>query len=260
MSFPGSSCETPIIFQSETRDSSDVEITNLGIDATVLTINGADGLIFRDLTLHSVNPAFRRAVDYSGGADCIEFYNNELEGYETGTSSATTYAVVYSLSGQDSAVVFRNNYIHGGSYGFYILGGGVTNSVFENNVISDVYRFGIRLSQESGAKVNDNIVYLDANTSSSGLGIQLVSCDGPIQVQRNFVDLEVGYYGISLLDCIAEVDSHGLVANNMASVGGTSAAYPYVFQDCENQDIAFNSGHTYSNDRFFYQQCRTLYR
>ena len=87
-------------------------------------------------------------------------------------------------------------------------------------------------------------IVMDA--SATARGIELSSCDGAIEITGNKVDLITGYYAYSLQSCDATPGARGLMANNMGSVGGNGSAYPFVIQNCDFQDIVFNSGHTYS--------------
>src|SRR5690606_21220849 len=75
LSFPGSSCERPVIFEPESDDSASVVLTyNSGSGANyVVQLNGADGIQFRKLSFRPTNGTYGIAVDLRSGAHCNVF-------------------------------------------------------------------------------------------------------------------------------------------------------------------------------------------
>ena len=139
--FPGSDCDRPVIFQSESGNREDVLITNLGYDAHTIVLNGADGVTFQNVRIASVNPAYRHVVSYYNGSHCNQFLNNILTGFE-GTTTASSAAVIYSETGLDTQNVFSGNLIQYGSYGFYSFGApsGVAGTILSLIHISEPTR------------------------------------------------------------------------------------------------------------------------
>lgn len=244
--FPGAGCHTPVIFQSEARDSTMVTISNLGIDNHLVTLDGADGLIFRDLTLTSVNPAFQRVIQYSNGAHCNQFLNNRIIGYQSNSSSSTD-AVIYSPTSADTANVFRNNWIRFGAYGFYLFGGSGTPSgtVIENNFLDQNYFYGIYTYLEQGIRILSNRIV--TSDYSIARGIELHTCQGPIQVMGNDIRTS-GFAGLILSGCAGTSMSSGLIANNFISAGGTGTTYGLYVSGSQHQNVVHNNLHVYGTD------------
>jgi hypothetical protein len=246
--FPGCGCDTPVVFQSESGDSTDVTITNLGYNNTTITLNGADGLIFRHLTLTSVNPAFRRVIEYFNGAHCNQFHNNRILGYE-GTSNSSSHAVIWSNTSLDTANVFRNNWIRHGAYGFYLIGSssGNANTMIENNFLDQNYDYGIYAHQESGISILQNEIAVDA-ANQNAQGVTLSECHGQINVLRNKIHAPSGYYGIHLSGCNGSAMTRGLTANNFVIAGGTNNAYSVYVNSSSYQDVVYNNLHVHTSN------------
>ena len=243
--YPGSSCNSNVVFQSESLDSSKVTITNLGIDAHTVTISGADGLTFRHLTIESVNPAYRRVIEYNGNADCNTFENNHLKGYE-GTSGSAIYAVVYSNTSADYGNLFQNNLITHGSYSLYIVGGDqvLSGTIIRNNRLDNPYAKGVGAVNEDGIIVESNVILNELTSDFQGIYLQ--NCDSLIQIRRNRVSCEAGRFGLYLNGCRSDASNRSLIANNFAAVGGSGTCYAYYFNNVQYADFVFNSGHNYT--------------
>jgi hypothetical protein len=243
--FPGSGCDKSIVFTSETGDSTDVVITNLGIDDNTVTLNGADGITFQSLTLESVNPAYRNVVHYYNGAHCNEFHNNRIIGY-SGNTYNHDHAAIWSGSGLDSAAVFSHNVIRNGSYGFYLDGSGSfrSNTKIEHNDLQGFTYKAIYAYREDGIEINQNTILAGSNSGSQGMDI--TECHGPIKILANHIHVPNGQYGIQLIHCNGATSQSGLTANNFISVGGTSSAYGLNLHWTNRQEVYHNNIHAYS--------------
>lgn len=244
--FPGCGCTTPVIFTSESGDSSSVIISNLGIDDNIVTLDSADGIIFKHLTMTSVNPSFRRVIEYFNGAHCNKFLNNHLIGYE-GTSTSSNYSVIWSNTSLDTANIFRNNLIEYGSDGMYIRGSNGTPSgtVIENNHFRNYYYYGIYAYREDALRIHNNIFQPETYTASGGLDIN--ECDGNVVITQNDFDITHGRYGIYVANGLGSTSERGLIANNFVSVGGTSTAYGIYLTNADYCDVYFNNVNVYSS-------------
>jgi parallel beta-helix repeat protein len=244
--YPGMDCNTPVVIQSESQDSSKVTISNAGIGAYVLTLNGADGLIIQHLTLEAANISFRRVVNYFGGSDCNVFRNNHLKGYES-TSTSSTYAVVYSVTGADIGNVFENNLISYGGYGFSIRGGNnqLSGTIIRNNNITSSRARGIDVYREDGIVIEGNSISNTGYTLS--YGIYMSNCDSAVQVTGNTIIGNSGRYGIYTTNCKSDASHRSLFANNFSAIGGTSTCYAFNINGSTYMDFAFNSGHNFTS-------------
>ena len=262
--FPGSGCETPVIFQSESQDSAAVTISNLGLNNYPITLNGADGLIFRYLTVETVNTSYRRTIYYHSGADCNTFSNNALHGYDV-SSYSSNWAVIYSDLGADSATVIENNTIDQGSVGIYIRGADNTLSgtVIRDNVIKDNHGVGIYAYWEDGMSVEGNTV--TNSFLSSFDAIQVSDCDSTLRIVSNYINGEAGEYGLYISGCSAASGAPSLVANNMISIGGSNRSYPLVATSSDHIEFVYNTLHAHSstgmsthNTAFYYNNSTNL--
>ena len=244
--FAGSDCNRPVIFQSESGDSSLVTITNLGINAHTIVLNGADGIHFKNMTLKSVNTSFRHVVLFSGGAHCNHFEGNTFKGFVS-TATANTSAVIRSTVGLDTANVIINNRIFDGSYSIHLTGnnGGNANTIISGNHLEPFYR-GIYNSAVQGTTVSHNVILAD--NSNAGVGVEYNSSHNLKEISYNHITVPLGQYGIALDNCDNTTTNRGRIFNNFISVGGTGIARGIYLNGCAFQDIIHNSILVYSTN------------
>jgi hypothetical protein len=244
--FPGSDCDREVIFQSESGDSSLVTITNLGINAHTIVLNGADGVTFKDMTVKSVNTSFRHVVLFSGGAHCNRFEGNTFKGFQS-TATANTSAVIRSTAGLDTANVFINNRLLDGSYSFHLTGngGGITNTLISGNHLEPYYR-GVYNSAIQGVTISYNTIIADNH--SSGQGFEIYTGHNLKELSYNRIFVPLGQYGIAIDNCDNTTTNRGRIYNNFISVGGTGIARGIYLNGCAFQDIIHNSVLVYSTN------------
>jgi hypothetical protein len=245
--FAGSYCDRPVIFQSETENADDVTITNLGINAHTVVLNGADGVEFRKLTIVSVNTAFRHAVQYSNGSHCNTFADNNLIGFQS-TATANTSAVVRSLVGQDTANVFVRNIIKYGSYGFHLTGtAGLWSGVtITDNDFQQVYYRGIYGIRQNGISIAHNNMVMSGHTAL--LGMELYESHELNEIAYNKIVIPVGNYGILIDNCDQTATTPARIYNNFVSVGGTGIARPLYITGSAFVDVYHNNLNAYSTN------------
>ncbi len=243
--FPGSDCGRPVIFQSESGNSADVTITNLGINAHTIVLDGADGVIFQNLSIESVNTSFRHVVSYFNGAHCNQFLNNTITGFES-TSTASSSAVIISASGLDTANIFHNNHIRHGSYSFYIDGaaGAYSNTQITNNHLDLPRHYGIYAEDNHGIRIHKNLITTGASTT--GRGISLSACHNGLEVSENKIYVTSGPHGIRFDNCDGTVSSKGIIVNNFVSVGGAGSAYGIYLSGSNHNQVFHNNVQIYS--------------
>ncbi len=244
--FPGSDCDRPVVFQSESGDSSLVTISNLGIDAYPIDLDGADGVQFKHLTIKSVNGSYRYVVRLSNGAHCNRFEGVTLNGYQS-TTTSTAAAVIRIEAGLDTANVFMNNRILDGSYSFYLSGddSALTHTIITGNVLEPYYR-GIDLDDFRGTSITHNHIIVDDRTSSRG--IEITNSADLIEISNNRIEVPLGQYGIYLSNCDNQPESPARIFNNFISIGGTSVARGIYLTGSAYHDIFHNSILVYSTN------------
>ena len=244
--FPGSECGRPVVFQSESGDSSQVTISNLGINAYTIVLNGADGVHFKNMTLKSVNTSFRHVVLFSNGSNCNSFEGNTIKGFQS-TSTASTSAVIRSTVGLDTANVFTDNRILEGSFSFHLTGNASANTStdIDSNHLEPYYR-GIYASAVQGMKITANTIIADGNTS--GRGMEILDCPMIEEISYNKIQVPLGQYGIFMDNCDNVTADHGRIYNNFISVGGTSVARGIYVNGSSFQDVIHNNIYVYSTN------------
>lgn len=243
--FNGSSCTTPVVFQSESGNAANVTITNLGINAHTVVFNGNDGVVFRNLTITSVNTAFRHVIQYSNGSHCNIIEDNILVGFQS-TSNANTSAVIRSLPGIDTANVFRGNIIRYGAYGFYLTGtNGIRSGVIiEQNTFDQVYYYSVYGNYQNGFKVSKNEIY--HNFNNTAFGIYMTNSHNFDEIAGNNIIMPKGENGITVVSCNNTSANRGKIYNNFISLGGTSTCRAIVVSSSGFVDILHNNINVYS--------------
>ena len=248
--FPGSSCTTPVIFESETGDSTEVVLAfNGSFNANyVIYLNGADGIEFRNLTLSNTSNSYGRVISLNNGADCNKFGNNAISTANIRSSSYNT-ALVYSPPGQsqakDSANVFQLNTFSNGSMGFYFNGPGdgigerELGTVIENNRFINPYLYGLELNHQENIQFVNNVIVTNS-TRSSIVGLLGNHIEGVSRITANKFILPLGN-GIQLVGSDGFPDQYSLIANNFISIEGTSNATGISLRDCDYVNLLFNS-------------------
>lgn len=243
--FPGSDCDREVIFQSETGNRSDVLITNLGINAYTVVLDGADGVTFQNISLESVNTAYRHVISYLNGAHCNHFINNIITGYES-TSTAATSAVIHSASGLDTLNIFSGNHLLHGSYSFYLLGS--SSALSRTSILDNImhpYYSGIYADDEYGLHFNSNHI---VTLSTNARGIYLNDCLRLLSISGNTIRIPSGQYGMHISGCDGLASSYGLISNNFVSVGGAGVARGVYMSGSEFNNVLNNNIHVYSTN------------
>lgn len=243
--FNGGGCNMPVVFQSESGNAADVTITNLGINAHTVVFNGNDGVVFRNLTITSVNTSFRHVIQYSNGSNCNLIEDNILVGFQS-TSTGNTAAVIRALPGIDTANVFRGNIIRHGAYGFYLIGTSAQHAgvIIENNTFDQVYYNSIYGNYQNGFAIRGNTMY--HNFTNNAFGINMANCPNFVEIAGNNVNMPKGQDGITLAGCNNTSTNRGKVYNNFVSLGGTSTARAINISSSSFVDVVHNNLHVYS--------------
>ncbi len=139
---PGASALAPVIFQSDTANTTTPEITRSG--STVLEFDGASWVTFDGIDVRSTSTFGGRVIYFDNMNDNITIKNCNIS-KPTYTSTSTTYSCVYDNSGTSEMandITFDNVSFSGGSYGIYAWGANTntrqTGWVVENCTFSNI--------------------------------------------------------------------------------------------------------------------------
>ena len=246
---PGAPYSYPVVFESESGDSSDVIIryTPTGsADNFVLKLDGADGLNFRNLTFETGSNFYGIVIDIRGNADHNLFENNQLNGYPN-TATQPERSIVYSQGFRDQFNVFRQNHFGGGGYGFYMTSSSANvedreqGLIIEGNVFENQRGTAIRLTGQGEPHIAGNHI----STNSFGLfyGIDLNASGGAIHIEKNHISAPNGGYGIKFNFCSGSANRPALLANNVIHIGGSTVAYGLDLRFSDFISLYYNSIH-----------------
>ncbi len=194
-----------------------------GANGQVLDFNDADWFRFENLTLMNAS-SDPRVITMENGSD-----NNIISGCHIigsqQNSTSTNDAVVYSGGGNDNYNQFLNNYVYGGSYGFYWQGVGTTSleegTIIQGNEIIDAYYSSIRLYYEDSPQVRNNYIASDV-AYTAGRGIWAYYCDNAAIFDGNHIDADSTawpQYGMYLGYLDGSALKQGVVSNNKIHLG-----------------------------------------
>ena len=127
-SFPGTSTQNTVTFQSQSGDTNDVEfsLTASGRDDNyIVRLYGADFVTFQNLTFRAQGAQYARIFDILWGADSIQIRNNIISGASaSGAQSERT--LIYSGDSFYRSRLIEGNTFYRGSYSIYMRRGSST--------------------------------------------------------------------------------------------------------------------------------------
>jgi hypothetical protein len=242
-SFPGTSTQNTVTFQSQSGDTNDVEfsLTTSGMDDNyIVRLYGADFITFQNLTFRAQGAQYARIFDILWGADSIQIRNNIISGASaSGAQSERT--LIYSGDSFYRSRLIEGNTFYRGSYSIYMRRGSSTypypqglhihNNQFKDNGYSAMY-----LQFYDAPTVSGNTI--DARS----YGIQALTCENDLKIMKNKINTD-SQYGIYVGSCPASLSDPGLIANNFVHVGGTGSGYGLYLNNSNFHNIYHNSIH-----------------
>lgn len=251
-SFPGNSCTNPVVFQSESGDSTAV-VLQYSANSTsnyTLLIDGADGIVMNKLTLKSLQGTYGRVIDLQNGASCNQFTNCILQGIST-NSTGDNLAIIYSRNNASASLneinnEFRQNLFSAGSFGLYYNGYGYGSdnsepgTVIENNRFENQRYMGMYLINQFEPVVTGNTIVTNS-TYTSYFGIYFQYVFGGSRIEKNKITVLNSGYGMYFYDSHGFGGDRLLVANNFVIVRGNSAGYGIQFQYGSQHNIYHNN-------------------
>ncbi|MBE0641823.1 MAG: right-handed parallel beta-helix repeat-containing protein, partial [Bacteroidales bacterium] len=269
---PGASFSNRVVFQSSTGVASDVIVQGTPASAAVgvWTFDGADYIDVQNLTIQVATGAtYGRAMVFVNKCDYNYIGGNIIR--TTASSTSSNYSGIYSASGSlDEYNVFAYNTIENGYYGIYWYGSSTTSlangNVFEGNIISNFYYYGIFLYYQNALVVTANEL---TGLSSAGYnyGLYMYYCDGPQQITKNKITLSgTSYlYGIYHLYNDATQIEPALLANNWIAVPNATATAGrgiYTgysnYQSFYHNSVSIQTAGTLSYPMYFYASTTTV--
>ncbi|MEM7374104.1 MAG: CARDB domain-containing protein [Bacteroidota bacterium] len=238
----GADCNTPIIFESETGDSTDVLISfsaNAANNYTIL-LDGADGIIFRHMTMQSLNASTGIVLELSNGCTCVELNNNRFIGIPN-APGFDNRSIIYSDNGQDDDLHIHHNRFEDGAKSIRISGQSFNdpshNTLIEYNRFVNPSSRGMEIrNQESPVVAYNTIV---SPGSSVFAGIEVLNSTEAIRIFNNEMDITGGGRGIRFWFSTGGAGTH--VFNNFIRIGGTTVAHGLNASFSNDLRFAYNN-------------------
>ncbi|MCB8994071.1 MAG: right-handed parallel beta-helix repeat-containing protein [Bacteroidales bacterium] len=240
----GASTVNTILFQSESGDSTTVELSfNANANARhVIQLNGTDFISFKRLTFSSLNSSYALVFYLRGGIQKLNIQNCIINSSGTNGSEINT-AAIYSDNASLTDFLFDNCLVNGGRTGIYLespsnalsTGTRIANSKFTAQGYD-----ALVLKYHSAPRIENNFINnTSANTYFKGIYLQY--CSGDLNVQSNSLLLPSGGNGIYLSYCIGNTSKKGLLVNNAVNITGTSSAVGITLEYSDYQRVYYNS-------------------
>ena len=224
----------------------------------VVTLNGADYVKFKNLTVRVTGVDYGYCFLFTNSADYNEISNCKLEPYASGSSNyqigicASTMTSYSSTGDHGNYNLIQDNAITGGYYGIRWNGSGSSDyttaagNQFINNAVTDFYYAGFYLYYPGGELVvrgNRSVQRTSGTfTTSSGYAYYIYYPNNGPEISYNY-----GFSSYYLLyvyrpnNYYASTSNRAKVYNNMVTSNGTSTNYGLYVSYPRYTDCVYNS-------------------
>lgn len=211
-----------IIFQSQSRDSSKVTITNNAANNTNYTIliDSLKYIEFQKLTIKATNQDSCTVVKIDGNTSNCKFLNCRIIGTEsTQQGEENKSLVVFTEEGEKYYNEFMFNAFYNGYDALHID----AESEYEGsyNIVGDnifYYPFNsaIKIRYQNAVSISGNTIKINSN--QNGYGIIITECRNDLHVEGNAIHKTQKGFGIYLETYNGDGEMVGVIANNMISM------------------------------------------
>jgi parallel beta-helix repeat protein len=247
----GASDVNTITFQSASGDSTDVILTYESSDEInnyTLKLDGADFIIFKDITLAATGANYARVVEIGLRANSNTFSNNRLLGVLNKSE------LVYANSSQDTSNVFNKNVFLHGIQGINMTSGLQTETpaiTITANEFIDQTEKAIYLKSYEHPVILFNNIHSDYEYT----GIQLDTNRDKVEVGNNEIYLPNGGVGIELdFGQWTNTNDTSFVYNNYIYLNSPVEGNPDYGVSLNNNSlevkILFNTVHIVGNNTY----------
>lgn len=243
----GASATKTITFQSAGGDSSKVILTNNSSNSATnnytVSFSGASFVTFKKITISRTGGnTYGTVIDINGGSHYNAFRNCCIFGVST-NGTGQQQSVIMNTSGNDSNIIFNQNLIKFGSFGFYWWGSSTAsperNGQITNNQIDSVNYMGMYTYYTDNLLISGNSITNLRATNSYGI-YTFYNYSGVTTKNKVYMP-NLGSQGITIYYGNGTSTRRSLCANNMVSVGGTSANYGMYIYYTSYLDLVYNS-------------------
>jgi hypothetical protein len=251
---PNAAAERTVTFQSESGDSTAVEINFASNQSSpenyVVLLNNASFVNFRQLTLRGIENGRGRVLVFEGGAEGNVFDGLVLNNQQIGGGGGSQNALVYFFNIPFTNVSFTNSLFLNGSYGLFLNVSNTalasSNVVIDNNIFTDQSLGAIWLQAMDGPVIaNNQIDDIETLTSSSYAGIEMNQGNTSFAITSNKINVFTGDYGIIFRNGNdSPASDPGLIANNFIYMGEDNFGRGLQFGSDDYVNVYYNSIHT----------------
>ena len=230
----------------------------------VVLTNGADNVIFKNLTLeaNAIFSTYSRVIDFSGGSSNIIVTGCNLVGRTDVFTSSTYASILYknsSISDFADKIKIENCNITGGAHALYFNGyynNPDTRLMFVNNTVSKFYYMGMYTYYQDSLTVTGNKMTNPVPGSFTQYGLYLNYSDNTRSISNNDISIDGNNtYGVYARYCQNASGDSSIWVNNFISIDNstaTSGQRGVYFYQCSNlffahNNISINGGLTFSN-------------
>lgn len=238
------SASNPIVFESDANDSTLVILTYASSNNTTytLTLNGAQFITFRSMTIRNTGSNFSNVISLTGTANNNTFSNNIISG--TGTSNSSSI-LVNGLPLTSLKILY--NYIsQTNGYGLNIRGSNTTSLLsgleIDNNIIQSNY-YTVYLYYVSATKIRSNTIINNGTNQGYGANI-MYAMNGSIITSNKITFSGSSFtYGLYFRLSDGTALNRNLIANNFVMHSGstTNQGYGIYAYDNDYTDIYHNN-------------------
>ncbi len=221
-------------------------------DNYTLKLDGADRIIFRDISIQGENSTYGRAVELSGGASHNRFEGCIISGPAT-EEDDDGLALVYlpgDNTNPDTSNAFIQNRLVGGSYGICLKSNNTTdrgkNNVIEGNEFEGQSACAIRTDYQYNLHITGNSIEDTVQLDGNYYGIYLSYNTDSVLVSGNIINIARDYQSYGLYISA----QHARIVNNAISLRCESQYAAGIYGLGQESECYFNSINAYGSGGF----------
>lgn len=222
--YPGSSVKKPLVFQSESKDSTRVILNYYAANENyILKLDRVGQACFKHMTIKNNHEYNGRVIEITPGTQQIELRSNRIIGTTTTGITPENSLVHANSMFYNQSLNLVDNVLLGGSYGFYNTGQSSLfppeNTTIIGNIFQNQMNQAVHLANQYSIIINSNKITTISNYEDY-IGIQ-VSDAVAKEIMGNQIRINHGK-GIHLYD-VGGVNTFErlLIANNFIQINST---------------------------------------
>lgn len=242
----GASASNTITFQSQSHDSTTVEINFIttSTQPNGVYLNQASYIRFHQLSVIQPPSIYNNAIIFVNRGNYLTISNCIISGNNSGTTSETDHIV---QGCNDSGTVIRNCNLSGGREGVYLsaIGTNAFNMTMDNNHFFNISGDMLSLNMCYNAIVSNNTFNVtSSSTTVRGIALQYCYETQIINNAITLLNVPLNSCGIQVISSNGTVNNHSKIFNNLISVTTApfnTSTYSLRCSSVQNYDFCFNN-------------------